>query len=358
MMRLCSEDGICKIRNVISFGSSSSKAEDRPGSQVLRFWGKCLDNHSYVTMFGISAPVTNLAKAQIKSGKPLLVDASQAHTAVVRAAGSENCSRDPLRFAVLPLQPRFGMILVPGPLVVGADLSKTDTPWSDEPLKQSAVHLSGGHGRQTVFTDVTDEAAGAASSSHATAPAPPSHAAPAPPSSSVAPPPPAGSFAAPPLAPPPPPSSFVTPPPPAGSFAAPPLAQLLAEEGGSNTEEDEPPPPPPQPQPEPPPPPPPPLPPPELSVRDFAATIPALGTHLTPEHEAVVMRHRVAQYPASPETWRLYRQAKAWVAAADTAARMRVQGATADAVGTAEAAESEAESVALALFAQFDAMQV
>ena len=99
-------------------------------------------------------------------------------------------------------------------------------------------------------------------------------------------------------------------------------------------------------------------PPPPSMPSFFARAIPSLGGHLTLEHEAVVTRFRVAKLPDSPETRHAWRQTGMWVAAADTAERLRTEGAAPNVVAAAEAAEAEAARLTRALVAEFDEMHL
>ena len=71
MLRLTDDNGYYSILNVTRHDSSASAAEPGPSCKVLRAIAESVEK-SYTLVMSISAPATNLGKAVLKSGKPLV----------------------------------------------------------------------------------------------------------------------------------------------------------------------------------------------------------------------------------------------------------------------------------------------
>jgi len=71
MLRRCDDEGLYSILNVVSHNSSRCVAEPAPTCKVLRTIADCVET-SFTLVMSISAPASNLGKAVLKSGKPLV----------------------------------------------------------------------------------------------------------------------------------------------------------------------------------------------------------------------------------------------------------------------------------------------
>ena len=138
---------------MISFTSKSQTAEKGPASKLINEVAMLIPHVEKLVIVGLSAPVTNLAKAIMDVGKPIVFK-EEGHGEVVKLAAQQNCAFD--RFDFKPFLPNGNVAFLLSPLHVRMGAGPARADGASMRLREATQFLEGTR-KRVAFVDVALE---------------------------------------------------------------------------------------------------------------------------------------------------------------------------------------------------------